>query len=71
MEFRNRRTVLYYLALNPVVYIKNYSVLLDIKLMFLTLKILLQPESTEGVDSSQTTAMKTQQAGSEQDKQGE
>ena len=52
-------------------YIKNYSVLLDIKLMFLTLKILLQPESTEGVDSSQTTAMKSSQAESEQDKQGE
>ena len=42
-------------------YIKNYSVLLDIKLMFLTLKILLQPESTEGVDTTQTTAMKKQE----------
>ena len=39
-------------------YIENYSVWLDIKLMLLTLKILFRPESTEGVDSSQTTALK-------------
>lgn len=39
-------------------YIENYSVWLDIKLMLLTLKILLKPESTEGIDSSQTTALK-------------
>lgn len=39
-------------------YIENYSILLDIQLMFLTLKILLKPESTEGVDTAQTTAMK-------------
>ena len=39
-------------------YIENYSVWLDIKLMLLTLKILFKPESTEGVESSQTTALK-------------
>lgn len=39
-------------------YIENYSFWLDLKLMLLTLKILLKPESTEGVDSSQITAMK-------------
>lgn len=39
-------------------YIENYSVWLDLKLMMLTLKILLKPESTEGVDANQTTAMK-------------
>ena len=39
-------------------YIENYTLWLDIKLMLLTLKILFKPESTEGVDSSQTTAMK-------------
>ena len=38
-------------------YIENYSVWLDIKLMLLTLKILLSPESTEGVDQNQITAM--------------
>jgi len=39
-------------------YIENYSIWLDIKLMLLTLKILVKPESTEGIDSSQTTASK-------------
>lgn len=39
-------------------YIENYSVWLDIKLMLLTLKILFKPDSTEGVDSKQTTALK-------------
>lgn len=41
-------------------YIENYSVWLDIKLMLLTLKILIKAESTEGVDSTQTTAMKAE-----------
>ena len=39
-------------------YIENYSVWLDIKLMLLTLKILVTPEATEGVDENQTTAAK-------------
>lgn len=39
-------------------YIENYSVWLDLKLMLLTLKILFQSESTEGVEEGQTTAMK-------------
>ncbi len=39
-------------------YIENYSVWLDLKLMLLTLKILFQAESTEGVEQNQTTAMK-------------
>lgn len=38
-------------------YIENYSVWLDLKLMLLTLKILLQPETTEGVEDGHTTAM--------------
>lgn len=42
-------------------YIENYSFWLDIKLMMLTLKILFKPESTEGVESSQTTALKNTQ----------
>ncbi len=41
-------------------YIENYSIWLDLKLMLLTLKILLRPESTEGVDATQTTALKDQ-----------
>ena len=39
-------------------YIEQYSVWLDLKLMLLTLKILIKPESTEGVEENQTTAMK-------------
>lgn len=40
-------------------YIENYSVWLDIKLMLLTLKILFKAESTEGVETTQVTAMKS------------
>ena len=47
-------------------YIENYSVWLDIKLMFLTLKVLITPDSTEGVEKNQKTALKQ---GGEQDKQ--
>ncbi len=43
-------------------YIENYSVWMDIKLMFLTLKILLMPDSTEGIESTQITAMKQSNA---------
>ncbi|MBQ7955091.1 MAG: sugar transferase [Lachnospiraceae bacterium] len=39
-------------------YIENYSVWLDLKLMMLTLKVLLWPDSTEGVESNQVTALK-------------
>lgn len=44
-------------------YIENYSVWLDLKLMLLTLKILIKPESTEGVDNTQVTAMKALKMG--------
>ena len=39
-------------------YIENYSVWMDIKILFLTFKILFQKENTEGVDQDQTTAIK-------------
>lgn len=39
-------------------YIENYTVWMDLKLMFLTLKILFTPDSTEGIDESQVTAQK-------------
>ena len=42
-------------------YIENYSVGLDFKLLLLTMKIVLKPESTEGVDASQITAMKQEE----------
>lgn len=41
-------------------YIENYSVWMDVKLMLLTLKILFWPDSTEGVENDQITAMKKQ-----------
>lgn len=44
-------------------YIENYSVWLDLKLLLLTLKTVLKPESTEGVEKSQTTALKKRQPG--------
>lgn len=39
-------------------YIENYSFWLDMKLLFLTFKILFQKENTEGVEEWQTTAVK-------------
>ena len=39
-------------------YIQNYSLLLDIKLMILTVKVLFMPESTKGIEEGQTTAVK-------------
>lgn len=41
-------------------YIENYTVWLDIKLMLLTLKILFWPDSTEGVEAEQITALKAE-----------
>lgn len=41
-----------------LMYINQRSLLLDFKLIFYTIKILFLPESTEGVDDSQTTAEK-------------
>ena len=39
-------------------YIENYSFWMDIQLMLLTLKILFWPDSTEGVENDQITALK-------------
>ena len=39
-----------------MIYIENYSFLLDLKLMILTFKILFQKENTEGIESWQTNA---------------
>ena len=39
-------------------YIENYSFWLDVKLMFLTFKILFQKDNTEGIDANQITAVK-------------
>ncbi|MGN0402305.1 MAG: sugar transferase [Acetatifactor sp.] len=42
-------------------YIENYSVWLDLKLMMLTLKVLFWPDSTEGVDAEQITALESEE----------
>lgn len=47
-------------------YIENYSVWLDLKLMLLTVKVLLWPDSTEGVETNQITAMKTEKQSAEE-----
>lgn len=39
-------------------YIENYSLLLDIKLLFMTVKIFFQKEVSEGVDDDQKNALK-------------
>lgn len=39
-------------------YIENYSVWMDVKILFLTFKILFQKENTEGIEQDQTTAIK-------------
>lgn len=41
-----------------ITYITKYSFWLDMKILFLTFKILFQKENTEGVDQTQTTASK-------------
>ena len=48
-------------------YIENYSLWLDIQLMLLTLKILFWPDSTEGVENEQITALKEEMKNSNKD----
>ncbi len=55
-------------------YIENYSLWMDLKLMMLTIKILFWPDSTEGVETEQVTALKNEIAhnkGIDEDKQSE
>ena len=42
-----------------LMYIQNYSILLDLKIMMMTVKILFLPDSTEGVGGEMTTAART------------
>ncbi len=48
-------------------YIENYSLWMDIQLMLLTLKILFWPDSTEGVETEQITALKEEMKNSKKD----
>lgn len=49
-------------------YIEQYTVWLDLKLMLLTLKVLFWPDSTEGVEAEQITALKADKERSRQTK---
>ena len=51
-------------------YIQNYSIWLDLKLCLLTLKILFQPDSTEGVDQGQVTALKEEDSSNDHSARG-
>ncbi len=50
-----------------LIYIENYSVWLDLKLMLLTLKVLFWPDSTEGVEAEQITALYERSGGMEEE----
>ena len=52
-------------------YIENYSVWLDLKLMLLTVKVLLWPDSTEGVETNQITALKAEKQLAEEEQSQE
>lgn len=52
-------------------YIENYTVWLDIKLMLLTLKVLFWPDSTEGIEGEQITALREEKRKRQESQGGE
>ena len=52
-------------------YIENYSLWMDIKLMLLTLKVLFWPDSAEGVETEQITALREEKEWQRQQKKME
>ena len=48
-----------------LMYIEDYSLILDIKLILMTLQIMLRPESTEGFDKAEELKQKADNAISE------
>ncbi len=42
-------------------YIENYSLMLDIKLLFMTVKIFFQKETSEGIEDDQVTALRQEE----------
>ena len=40
-----------------LIYIENFSLLLDLKIIFMTIKTIFEKESTEGIDESALNAM--------------
>ena len=43
-----------------LIYIENYSIFLDIKLILTTIRIMFSKDSTEGIDKAQENAEKTE-----------
>ena len=39
-----------------LLYVANQSILLDLKIIFVTVKVLFMPESTQGIEAGQLTA---------------
>lgn len=58
--YGNYQTVPYDKLKLDLTYIEKYSIWLDIKLIFMTVKILFQKEKSEGVDDNLTTAMRNE-----------
>ena len=58
--YGNYHTVPYDKLKLDLTYIEKYSIFLDIKLIFMTVKILFQKEKSEGVDDNLTTAMRNE-----------
>ena len=51
-----------------LMYIENYSLMLDIKLIILTLRIIFSKESTEGIDVARENQKKAEELLQEMDK---
>lgn len=58
--YGNYQTVPYDKLKLDLTYIEKFNILLDIKLIFMTVKILFQKEKSEGVDDHLTTAMRNE-----------
>lgn len=58
--YGNYQTVPYDKLKLDLTYIEKFSIWLDIKLIFMTVKILFQKEKSEGVDDNLTTAMRNE-----------
>lgn len=58
--YGNYQTVPYDKLKLDLTYIEKFSLVLDIKLIFMTVKILFQKEKSEGVDDNLTTAMRNE-----------
>ena len=50
-----------------LIYIENYSFLLDLKLIALTFKVIFHPDNTEGIENWQTTAVVKQPSSEEKE----